>query len=254
MKRYLIIGATSAIARACCRQWLSDGNTEDQNERPRFFLLGRSAEKLDETANDLRGRGAQAVNWKEVDLSDTLSHADALRNASAVLGGIDVALIAHGTLPDQLECQADPDLARREFSLNGTVTITLAAHLANSMVSHGAGVIAVITSVAGDRGRPSNYLYGSAKAAVSTFCEGLRARVYKYGVHVIDIRPGFVDTPMTKDLKLPRLLVATPEQVARSIVKGIRKRKDVLYVPGFWAVVLWMIRRIPSPIFKRLTM
>ena len=112
----------------------------------------------------------------------------------------------------------------------------------------------MITSVAGDRGRPSNYLYGSAKAAVSTFCEGLRARLFKSGVHVMDIRPGFVDTPMTEALDLPRMLVAAPETVARRIVRGVERRRDVLYVPAFWALIMTVIRTIPRPLFKRLSL
>ena len=114
------------------------------------------------------------------------------------------------------------------------------------------GTIAVISSVAGDRGRPSNYLYGTAKAAVNTFCEGLRARLHHAGVHVTTIKPGFVATPMTQGLNLPKLLVATPERVAKDIVKAIDSRKNTIYTPHFWRWVMLIIKSIPSFLFKKL--
>lgn len=254
MSRYLVIGATSAIARACCREWLLPTSRAEAEDPPLFFLVGRDAEKLEHTAVDLLGRGASGAKWVAMDLLDIHAHGDILEEAESFLGGIEVVLVAHGTLPDQNECEVDAEQAVREFSLNATVTISLLNRTARIMTERGRGVIAAITSVAGDRGRPSNYVYGSAKAAVSVFCEGLRARVFRNGVHVIDIRPGFVDTPMTRGLNLPRLLVAAPDMVARRIVRGIRRRKDVLYVPGYWALILWVIRNIPSPIFKRMSL
>lgn len=250
MNRYLVIGATSAIAQACCRQWLSP----DDGATAHFFLVGRSTEKLAQVADDLRGRGAAAVDYAAIDLADIAAHSTVLEEALTRLGEIDVVLIAHGTLPDQGACESDATVAVREFFINGVATIALLTTIANILANQGHGVIAVITSVAGDRGRPSNYVYGSAKAAVSTFCEGLRARLFRRGVHVVDIRPGFVDTPMTAGLNLPKLLLATPERVARDIVAGIRKRKDVLYVPRFWSLFLFIVRNIPAAIFKRMSM
>jgi decaprenylphospho-beta-D-erythro-pentofuranosid-2-ulose 2-reductase len=254
VQRYLVIGATSAIAQACCRQWITNQQGEVGDSSAKFFLVGRSAEKLNVIADDLRARGAEAVDWSATDLSDAAAHSALMDNAAAKLGSIDVVLVAHGTLPDQTKCQGDADLAIREFWINSVVTIGLLTRAADFLSKQGHGVLAVITSVAGDRGRPSNYLYGSAKAAVSTFCEGLRARLYRKGVHVIDIRPGFVDTPMTQGLNLPRPLVSTPDRVARDIVVGILKRKDVLYVPRYWAIILWVIANIPAPIFKRMSL
>ena len=170
----------------------------------------------------------------------------------AQLGGLDAALIAHGTLPDQAACERDPALALREIMTNGSSVIALLSLLANRFEQQRAGSLAVITSVAGDRGRPSNYVYGSAKAAVSVFCEGLRARLFKSGVSLTDIRPGFVATAMTRGLPLPAPLVASPESVARRIVAGIDRRKDVLYTPAFWALIMLVIRTIPGFVFKRL--
>lgn len=246
MKRYLVIGATSAIARACCRAWLAEAT-----EPVDFFLVGRSGERLDQTAADLRGRGARQVGVYMVDIAEVSAHADLMRQAQGTLGYIDVALIAHGTLPDQAACERDAGTALQEFALNATATLGLLTRLANALEAQGQGTIAVITSVAGDRGRAKNYLYGSAKAAVSTFCEGLRVRMFKSAVHVIDIRPGCVDTPMTEGLNLPGTLVSAPDRVAARIVRGIRRRRDVLYVPAYWALILGIIRMIPRSLFKR---
>lgn len=246
MKRVLIIGATSAIASACARLWASQGSE--------FFLVARNTEKLAQTAADLTARGAKAVGIYQMDATDLNAHPLMIERCVASLGQIDIALIAHGTLPVQKDCEQDVNLALAELANNGTSVIALLTLLANRFEIQRCGTLAVISSVAGDRGRPSNYLYGTAKAAVSTFCEGLRARMFKVGVHVITIKPGFVDTPMTKGLPLPGPLVAKPEQVAERIVKGIENKADTLYAPGFWALIMLIIRCIPSLVFKRLNL
>ncbi|WP_330970590.1 SDR family NAD(P)-dependent oxidoreductase, partial [Lysobacter sp. A3-1-A15] len=132
--------------------------------------------------------------------------------------------------------------------------IALLTVLANQFERQRSGAIGVITSVAGDRGRPSNYVYGSAKAAVSVYCEGLRARLFKAGVSLTDIRPGFVATPMTQGLPLPALLVAQPNTIARLIVAGIERRADVLYAPAFWLYLMMIIQGIPRAVFKRMAL
>ncbi|MDY7551996.1 SDR family oxidoreductase [Pseudomonas veronii] len=244
MKRVLIIGATSAIASACARIWVEEGS--------QFFLVGRNAEKLEQCAADLTVRGATAVNVHCMDATDFAAHGVMLESCTAMMRQIDIALIAHGTLPDQNACEQDVGTALAELANNGTSVIALLTLLANQFETQRCGTLAVISSVAGDRGRPSNYLYGTAKAAVSTFCEGLRARMFKVGVHVITIKPGFVDTPMTQGLALPTALVAKPEQVAKLIVEGINKKKNTIYVPGFWRFIMMIIRSIPVVIFKRI--
>lgn len=246
MKRVLIIGATSAIAIACARLWAVKG--------AEFFLVARDAEKLAQTAADLTGRGAKAVSVHQMDATDTAAHPAMLAQCMSVLGQIDIALIAHGTLPDQKACEQSVEVALAEFANNGTSVIALLTLLANQFETQRCGSLAVISSVAGDRGRPSNYLYGTAKAAVSTFCEGLRARLFKVGVHLVTIKPGFVDTPMTKGLPLPGPLVAKPEQVAERIVKGIENKANTLYTPGFWVLIMLIIRCIPQLVFKRLNL
>ena len=243
MQKILIIGATSAIAEATARCFAAEGAT--------LHLLGRKPERLQMIADDLKLRGAAQVSTGALDVDDIAAHAAALDAAQRALGGIDVALIAHGTLPEQSLCSASTELALREFHTNAGATLALMNALAPRLEAQGQGTLAVISSVAGDRGRQSNYLYGAAKSAVSTFAAGLRNRLFHSGVHVLTIKPGFVDTPMTAQFRKGALW-ATPEQVGRRIHAAIIKRRDVLYVPGFWALIMLIIRSIPEFIFKRL--
>jgi len=246
MKKILIVGATSAIATACARLWAEQGSS--------FFLVARNNEKLEQIAVDLQARGAKAVTLYSMDATDLAAHSGMLDSCLSTMRQIDIALVAHGTLPNQTDCERDVEIAMQELANNGTSVIALLTRLANQFEIQRCGSLAVISSVAGDRGRPSNYLYGTAKAAVSTFCEGLRARLFKVGVHVIDIKPGFVDTPMTQGLPLPAALVAKPEQVAQRIVKGIERKVAILYAPVFWALIMLIIRSIPQLVFKRLNL
>ncbi len=204
------------------------------------------------SSRDLTVRGAGAAHLYRLDANDIGAHAAMLQAATQALGRIDVALIAHGTLSDQSACEADAALALKEFATNATSVIALLTVLANQLERLHHGSIGVITSVAGDRGRPTNYVYGSKRsAAVSAFCEGLRARLFKSGVSLTDIRPGFVATPMTAGLPLPAALVAQPADVAKRIVAGIDRKADVLYVPAFWGLILWIVRNLPRALFKR---
>jgi decaprenylphospho-beta-D-erythro-pentofuranosid-2-ulose 2-reductase len=244
MKKVLIIGATSAIAMACARLWAQEG--------AEFFLVGRNIERLGQSAADLTPRHASRVHIHSLDLNDFAGHAKMIESCFDALGTVDIVLVAHGTLPDQKACEQDVDLALTEFSSNGLSLIALLTLLANRMEAQRHGTIAVISSVAGDRGRASNYLYGTAKAAVTTFCEGLRARLFRSGVHVMTIKPGFVDTPMTKGLRMPAVLLATPERVARDIKRGIERASGTMYTPRFWALIMFVIKSIPGSAFKRL--
>lgn len=243
-QRILMIGATSAIASACARYWAEKNAC--------FFLVGRNAEKLKQISDDLTARGARKAATYVLDLNQLTSHAEMLNACYNFLGQIDIALIAHGSLPNQEACEKNVDLALKEFSSNGLSVISLLTLLANKMETDRYGTIAVISSVAGDRGRPSNYLYGTAKAAVTTFCEGLRARLYRAGVHVLTIKPGFVATPMTKELQLPKRLTATPDKVAKDIVKAVQRKKNSIYTPYFWIAIMWIVKSIPNVVFKKL--
>ena len=241
MKRVLIIGATSAIAEMVGREYAKQG--------AELFLVGRSSEKLSTIADDLRVRGAPKVGTYVGDLAEVDSHAAMLDACWQALGNVDIALIAHGTLPDQDRCAKSLEYSLREFHVNGTSVIALAQELVNRLSS--GSVLAAISSVAGDRGRASNYLYGSAKAAVSAYLSGLHQAVKDKGITVLTIKPGFVDTPMTAAFKKGPLW-AKPEAVAKSIVSGISKRKTMIYVPWFWWGIMLIIRSIPERIFQKI--
>ncbi|HET8870525.1 MAG TPA: SDR family NAD(P)-dependent oxidoreductase, partial [Aquabacterium sp.] len=169
------------------------------------------------------------------------------------LGGLDGILIAHGTLTDQARAQSDVAYALSEIATNGTSVISLMSLAAQQFEKQGRGGIAVISSVAGDRGRQSNYVYGSAKALVSAFASGLRQRMHKCGVSVTTIKPGFVDTPMTAAFKKGALW-AQPDQVAKDIVKAMDQGKAVVYTPGFWRLIMLIIKHIPERIFVKLAL
>jgi hypothetical protein len=239
----LIVGATSAIAEATARRFAQRGDA--------LFLAARSVERLQAIADDLRVRSAATVETAAFDASDFASHAALVDQAEAALGGLDLVLIAHGTLPDQKTCEASFDQALRELQVNALSVMSLLTAVANRFEQQGRGATAVISSVAGDRGRQSNYVYGSAKAAVTAFLGGLRNRLQPAGVHVLTIKPGFVDTPMTRDFPKGALW-ASPAAIARGIEKAIDQRKDVVYLPWFWRPVMRLIREIPEPIFKKL--
>lgn len=244
MKKILIVGATSAIAIETARCFAA--------EKAALFLVARNPEKLEAVANDLKARGASRVETFEMDANDFERHGLILHEAEEILEGLDVVLIAHGTLPDQKACEASFEKTEEALRTNFLSVVSLATLAANDFEKKREGTIAVITSVAGDRGRPSNYVYGTAKGATSIFLSGLRARLSKSNVAVVDIRPGFVDTPMTVAIRKNGLF-ASSEAVGRGIYKAILKRKDVVYLPWFWCGIMAMIRMIPEKIFKRMT-
>ena len=243
MARILIIGATSAIAIASARLFAGRGDE--------LVLAARNEERLDLLAADLKVRGARAV--------DTVTflaqpEQDYEGFASRVWDqGLDCLLLAHGSLPAQERCQDDVSATRREFEVNALSTISLLAAFAGRFAEQGSGNMVVISSVAGDRGRQSNYLYGSAKAAVSVYCQGLRNRMQGRGVGVITIIPGFVDTPMT-ELFEKGLLWAQPEQIASGILHALERGSDVVYLPWFWRYIMLLIKLIPERLFKRLSL
>lgn len=243
MQKVLIIGATSAIAEAVARLYAARAST--------IFLVGRNATRLDAIAADLRVRGAHQVDAYALDVNDLAGHAAMLDAAWAASGGIDTVLIAHGTLPDQAACDQSVELAMREFITNGTSTIALCTALAQRL-SAGSN-LAVISSVAGDRGRASNYLYGSAKAAVTAFLSGQGQRLGKLGINVLTIKPGFVDTPMTQAFKKGALW-ASADKVAQGIVRASDRRRAVAYLPGFWWAIMMVIKNIPEFVFRRISL
>jgi decaprenylphospho-beta-D-erythro-pentofuranosid-2-ulose 2-reductase len=214
-----------------------------------FFLVARSREKLTSVAQDLLVRGALRVDMIVADLDDTQTHPQMLSVAASQLGAIDLALLAHGILGDQASAERDYLVAEQILGTNLLGPVSLLTWLANYCESQGGGTLAVISSVAGDRGRKSNYVYGASKAGLNAFLSGLRNRCDRAGVQVLTIKPGFVATPMTAHIPKNRLF-ATPEQVARGILRGVRKRKDIVYVPWFWRPIMTIVRAVPERIFK----
>lgn len=242
MQRIMIVGATSAIAEQAARLYAARGNT--------LFLTGRNAARLEAIVADLKLRGAAKVESAVLDIDDLPAHRKVLDQAWKD-GAPDVVLVAPGTLPDQAACEASVELTVKEFTTNGLAVIAFLTLLAQRLQPAARGVVAVISSVAGDRGRQSNYIYGSAKAALSAYLSGLRQRLAKSGIAVVTIKPGFVDTPMTRDFN-KGLLWASPQAVARGIVRAVDRRRSVAYLPGFWWGIMLVIRHIPEAVFKRI--
>jgi len=242
LNKILIVGATSAIAQATARLYASGGAA--------FFLVARNAQRLQAVTDDLKTRGAESVHSQALDVLDYARHESLLDEAAQCLGGVDLMLVAHGTLPDQSVCEASSETAKREFEVNALSVLSLLTHAANFFEPRGQGSIAVISSVAGDRGRPSNYLYGAAKGTVTLFLQGLRSRLHRSGVHVMTIKPGFVDTPMTRKFDKGGPLWVQPEKVAIDIKRALEKKRDLVYTPWFWRWIMLLIRAIPEPVFK----
>jgi short-subunit dehydrogenase len=242
-QRILIVGATSGMAEAAARVWAQRGE--------RLYLLGRDAERLQALAADLKVRGADIAGVGHFDAADLASHPAAVGAALAALGGLDVALLAQGVLGDQAASAADAATALKELTVNALSIVSIATPLANALEAQGHGSLAIISSVAGERGRQSNYVYGSAKALVTAFASGLRNRLAPQGVNVVTILPGFVATAMTAHLKQGPLF-ASAATAGRLIVKAVDERKAVAYVPGFWRLIMAIIKAIPEPIFKKL--
>jgi decaprenylphospho-beta-D-erythro-pentofuranosid-2-ulose 2-reductase len=244
-RRILLLGATSAIAGAVARELLAPD--------AQYFLVGRNAEKLDAVRKDLMTRGAANTTTYVLDLDDTSAHEAMFSAALQALGSIDLALIAHGVLGNQDEAQTNPAAAAAILHTNLISAVSLVTWLANYFENAHQGTLAVISSVAGDRGRKSNYVYGASKGALNIFLDGVRNRIDRAGVQVLTIRPGFVSTPMTAHLPQGPLF-ASPAKVAKGIVNAISARKDVVYVPGFWRPIMFVIRSVPEFVFKKLNL
>jgi hypothetical protein len=242
MQKVLIIGATSAIAEATARLFAQRGD--------RLHLLARNQERLESLAQDLAIRGAESVAFDILDINDIRRHQLILDTAIETMGGIDIVLIAHGTLPDQKACEQSIELTLNELNTNAISVIALLTHLANKFEEQGNGTIAVISSVAGDRGRQSNYVYCTTKGVITLFLQGLRNRLHKSGIHVLTIKPGFVDTPMTATFRKGPLWVK-PDTIAKGIISSINKKKNVVYLPSFWRLIMLVIKIIPESIFKK---
>jgi short-subunit dehydrogenase len=244
MPSVLILGATSAIASALAKEFAA--------HKFDLILGGRDREELSALASDLSLRYGVRATILPFDALDTQTHASTLRSFLSEAGGtLEGAVVCIGYLGDQVKGQSDWEEARLILETNFTGCVSSLNILANHFELRRAGFICALSSVAGDRGRQSNYLYGAAKAGLSTFLEGLRNRLFHAHVRVITVKPGFVDTHMTYG-RPGLFLLASPESVAKGIFKAIASGKDVVYLPWFWRFIMLMVKSIPEAIFKRL--
>lgn len=245
MSNILILGATSAIAKHTTRLFAADEHS--------LYLVARNEDKLASMKQDMLVRGAQDVNYEMLDLADDRQHEDLIKRVTDTMGSIDTVFIAYGTLANQNDSAKNYKNTLKELQINCLSVISLLTILANQMEQQGSGSIAVISSPSGDRGRQSNYIYGTAKGALSIFLQGLRNRLSKSNVHVLTIKPGFVDTPMTKDFKKGFLWV-NPQVISKGIYNAIKKKREVIYLPFFWRYIMMIIKSIPEKIFKYLSL
>lgn len=239
-----VLGATSAIAMETCKLWAARGAS--------FYLVARDIRRLEAVKADLHARGAGEVHLHAADCADESTHEALVEGAwRAFTQGVSILFVAYGTLTDQKKAERDLTYLRQEMATNFFSVAVLCSLFAARMEEVKRGTIAVISSVAGDRGRQSNYVYGAAKGGVSLFLQGLRNRLVPAGVNVVTIKPGFVDTPMTAAFKKGPLW-AEPRTIAEGIVKAVDRKKNVVYLPWFWAGIMLIIRAIPEAIFKRM--
>ena len=243
MKNILIIGATSDMAQAIAKKYAAEGWN--------LSLAALEKELLEPIASDLRVRSGAEVLTMEFDATDFSNH-------RKLYDGLeikpDVVIAAFGYMSDQDEVRNDLEDIRRTIDINFTGMASILSVVADDFEKRGSGAIAAISSVAGDRGRQSNYIYGSAKAGLSVFLGGLRNRLADKGVHVMTVKPGFARTKMTENLELPAALTASPEQIAEAIFQGLEKKRNVVYTLWMWRFIMLIIKHIPEFIFKKMKM
>ncbi len=245
MNNLVVLGATSAIAEQVARLYAKP----DQH----ILLVARNQDGLNVISKDLLVRGAGKVDTLTYDFSNLDSIQSLVDSIAGKMDKIDILFVAYGTLPNQQACEKYVEQVQSEINLNFVSIVSVITGLSPLMVQKGAGTIAVVTSVAGDRGRKSNYINGTVKGALTVYLQGLRNSLFAKGVHVLTIKPGFVDTPMTVDFK-KGLLWAKPEKIAKDIVNAITRKKDVIYTPWFWRWIMLIIKLIPERIFKKMNL
>ncbi|MBD78946.1 MAG: short-chain dehydrogenase [Crocinitomicaceae bacterium] len=243
MKSALILGASSDIANACSELLARQGY--------HLTLAARREGALRTLKSDLEIRFKVSVSTQVFDALDFDSHRSFYQGLS---NSPDVVICAFGILGNQEQAEKDWEQCKEILDANFTGAVSILNIVANDMASKGSGTIIGISSVAGERGRMSNYVYGSAKAGFTTYLSGLRNRLHKKGVNVLTVKPGFVQTKMTENLPLPKPLTAQPEQVAKAILKAAKKGKSEIYILGIWRWIMLIIRNIPEFIFKKLSL
>ncbi len=243
MKHIVIIGATSSIAEHCARLWVTEAID--------LTLVGRDQQRLGLIAADLKVRSPQShIATCTAHFTDPESIKTTTSRLCA--NHIDIVLIAHGALPEQTACQDNLELCQSTLEINAVSPVLFAEAFAQHLSRQGNGTLAIIGSVAGDRGRKSNYVYGAAKGLVARYAEGLQHRFANTGIHVALIKPGPTNTPMTATLKAKGSKMASPNAVAQCIVSGIARKKPLIYAPKKWAVIMLVFRHLPSVIFNKL--
>jgi len=244
-KRIVIVGATSSMAEHCARLWMQ-GKSIDMT------LVGRDAGRVERVAADLRVRSPESeIRVVQADFFDPVA-IQATVNAIVAQGAVDIVLIAHGSLPEQGMCQDDLQACREALEINGVSPVLFAEAFAKHMAKLNRGTLALIGSVAGDRGRKSNYVYGAAKGLIARYAQGLQHRFADTDVKVVLVKPGPTDTPMTAHLKSQGVKMASVEEVAQAIVVSIERNQSTVYVPGKWRLIMWVISHLPQFIFNRL--
>ena len=242
-RKILILGATSAMARGTAAAFAARGDS--------LYLAGRDTDELTRLATDLSVRFSVTTHHGVVDIANTASHSAFVKQAATALGGLDGVILAAGYMADQADAATDFAIVERMVAVNYLGAMSVLDQCAALMAAEGQGFIVGISSVAGDRGRQSNYYYGSAKAGLTAYLSGLRNRLSSQGVHVMTVKPGFVDTAMTYGLK-GMFLVASPEDIGRAIVRAVENRRNTVYLPWFWRYIMLIIQHLPEFLFKRL--
>ncbi len=240
----VILGANSEIAKKTAEILCKNHH--------RLLLASRNLKELERFVNHLKIKYGCDVYFKRFDAVDYGGHRRFWDEVINDFGDVHCVLVAFGYMVDNEKALKDFEEARKIIETNYLGAVSILNIVSEYMERNGRGTIAVISSVAGDRGRAKNFIYGSAKAGLTQYLSGLRARLFDKGIKVITVKPGFVDTPMTKGMNIPKPLMSSPEKVAKDIYNAIVKGKEVVYTPVYWWMIMSVIRALPEFIFKRL--
>lgn len=244
MRTILVLGASSTIAQETVRQLAA--------KNMNLVLTARNIEALEPLKSDLEIRYQVAITLKPFDALHFDHHEAFFSELVAESGGIDGVLLMYGAMDDQKEAEQSFEMTRHMIDVNYTSAVSILNIAANYFEQKKQGFICAVSSVAGDRGRQSNYIYGSTKAGLSVYLQGLRNRLHQSGVKVLTIKPGMVDTKMTYGVVENSPLLASPQKVGHDIARAVLKRREVVYTPWFWFVIMLVIKLIPEKIFKRM--
>lgn len=245
-KNIIIIGATSSIAEHCARTWLAKAPAK-------LILVGRNLQKLHSIQNDLQIRYPKSTIEAQTTDFYNPQAIQTFVTEIAKTDTIDLVLITQGFLPEQEDCEKNLELCNETLQINGISPILFAEAFANRLEQQNRGTLAIIGSVAGDRGRKSNYIYGAGKGLVNSYIQGLQHRFGKHAdIHIAIIKPGPTDTPMTSRLKQKGMKMATPQEVAKIIVHGLEKKQSTIYAPKQWKYIMGVVKHIPSTVFNKI--